>query len=217
MTQTLSKLYGAVLEGKIIEAEILTRQALSEKSTGERILNDALIPAMTETGNRFEAGEYYIPHMLIAAEAMKKAMEILKPVLTETGIKPAATVAIGTVHGDLHDIGKNLVASMLEGNGFKVINLGADVKTSEFTAAIKDHNATLIAMSALLTTTMINMKEIIDGLKKEGLREKVKIMIGGAPVSRDYAKQIGADGFSETASGAVRLAKKLILLAGVPQ
>lgn len=217
MTQALSSLYDAVIEGKIEEAGSLTRQALDEKINAETILNDALIPAMTETGERFENGEYYIPHMLIAAEAMKKAMEILKPHLSQSGIKPIANVAIGTIHGDLHDIGKNLVASLLEGNGFKVFNLGTDVKAHQFAAAVKEKNVSLIAMSALLTTTMINMKEVIDTLKKEGLRDRVKVMIGGAPVSHAYAQQIGADGFSETASGAVSLAKQLTSAKGDPQ
>jgi corrinoid protein of di/trimethylamine methyltransferase len=208
--QTLSKLYDAVVEGKIEEAGTLSRQALDEKINAETILNEALVPAMTEVGARFERNEYYIPNMLISAEAMKKAMEILKPHMMNSGIEPRGSVAIGTIHGDLHDIGKNLVASMLEGNGFRVFNLGTDVKTEQFADAIREKNVDIIAMSALLTTTMINMKEVIEALAKEGLRDRVKVIIGGAPVTKDYAEKIGADGYSENANSAVYLAKQLV-------
>lgn len=210
----LSKLYEAVAAGRIEETAMLTRQALNGSSAPGAILNNALIPAMAEVGARFDRNEYYIPDMLIAAEAMKVAMGILQPFMGGTGVDPVGSVAIGTIKGDLHDIGKNLVAAMLEGNGFRVFNLGMNVAPGQFVCAVKEHGVDLIAISALLTTTMTNMKEVIDLLDREGLRERVKVIIGGAPVTPEYAKKIGADGFSDNANGAVTLAKQLIGAAG---
>jgi len=164
---------------------------------------------MTEVGRRFEAGEYFIPEMLIAARAMQAALAPLRPLLVEAGAKPLGTVAIGTVQGDLHDIGKNLVAMMLEGAGFAIKDLGTNTSPDKFVQAVKD-GAIIVALSALLTTTMPSMKNTIEALKTAGLRENVKVMIGGAPVTQAYAEQIGADGYSGDASSAVRLAKSLI-------
>lgn len=210
----LSILYDAVVEGKIDEAGALTTRALDTGTDAETILNRSLVPAMQEVGERFERNEYYIPNMLVAAQAMKTAMEILKPSMAISDVKPVGSVAIGTIKGDLHDIGKNLVASMLEGNGFKVFNLGMDVEVERFVAAVNEHKVDIIAISALLTTSMITMKEVITALHREGLRDKVKVIIGGAPITRAYADEIGADGCSDNANGAVNLVKQLVPVKG---
>ncbi len=212
--EDLSKLYDAVVEGKIDEAATLTRHALNTGTDAGTILNQSLVPAMEEVGLRFERNEYYIPNMLVAAQAMKTAMEILKPAMVNSDVKPAGSVAIGTIKGDLHDIGKNLVASMLEGNGFKVFNLGMDVEPERFLAAVKEDKVDIIAISALLTTSMITMKEVIAALDREGLRERVKVIVGGAPVTQAYADEIGADGCSDNANGAVSLVKRLVPVRG---
>jgi corrinoid protein of di/trimethylamine methyltransferase len=210
-----SILFDRVVTGKIDDSVQITDQALASGLVAEVILNKALVPAMAEVGARFERHEYYIPDMLIAAEAMKKSLAILKPLMGDSGVKPLGSIAIGTIQGDLHDIGKNLVATMLEGNGFKVINLGVDVKPAQFLAAVEDQGADIIAISALLTTTMIHMKEVIKVLDEAGLRDQVKIMIGGAPVTQAFAQEIGAHGFSDNANSAVNLAKKLITNNGL--
>jgi len=169
-----------------------------------------MIPAMDEVGRRFECSEYFVPELLISARAMKAALELIRPLLTARGDQPAGRVAIGTVKGDLHDIGKNLVASLLEGGGFEVIDLGVNVPPEKFIAAIKERQANIVAMSALLTTTMPAMKSTIEALKQAGVRDQVKVLIGGAPITQKYADEIGADGYSENAVGAVALAKKTI-------
>jgi methylmalonyl-CoA mutase cobalamin-binding domain/chain len=169
-----------------------------------------MIPAMDEVGRRYEANEYFVPELLIAARAMKASLELIRPLLIARGASFSGRVVIGTVKGDLHDIGKNLVAAMLEGAGFEVIDLGVDVSPDKFTNAIKEKNANLVAMSALLTTTMSSMKTIIEAINAAGLRSKVKVMIGGAPVTDKYASDIGADGYSSNANGAVALARKLL-------
>jgi 5-methyltetrahydrofolate--homocysteine methyltransferase len=169
-----------------------------------------MIPAMDEVGRRFEANEYFVPELLIAARAMKGAMELLRPLLVESGAKPAGRVVIGTVRGDLHDIGKNLVAAMLEGGGFEVIDLGVDVPPEKFIAAAQEHQAQIIALSALLTTTMPGMKATLEAIAQAGMRDRIKVMIGGAPVTQRFADEIGADGFSDNASGAVRVARELV-------
>jgi 5-methyltetrahydrofolate--homocysteine methyltransferase len=174
------------------------------------ILNQGMIAAMGEVGRLFEEGEYFVPEMLIAARAMQKGLEVLKPFLTDADVQSPGKVAIGTVKGDLHDIGKNLVAMMLEGAAFEVIDLGTDVSPERFIQAVRENGAQIIAMSALLTTTMPNMKNTIEALKEAGLRDKVKVMIGGAPVTQTYADQIGADGFAEDASRAVAKARSLL-------
>lgn len=211
----LSGLYDAVVGGRIDDAGTLTQRALDGGADADEILSRSLIPAMAEVGNRFEQNEYFIPNMLVSAEAMKTAMTILKPVMLKDGVEPVGSVAIGTIKGDLHDIGKNLVAAMLEGNGFQVINLGMDVAPDAFVEAVKKHNIDIIAISALLTTTMTNMKTVIDTLKGEGLRERVKIIVGGAPITPEYAGEIGADGSSDSANGAVVLAKQLVAGQGM--
>jgi 5-methyltetrahydrofolate--homocysteine methyltransferase len=207
---TENPLYIAVLDGDARGARAAVEEALNAGADPQDLLSSYMIPAMDEVGKRFDDGEYFVPELLIAARAMKSGLELLRPLLAETGAKPVGTVIVGTVRGDLHDIGKNLVASMLEGGGFKVIDLGVDVAPEKFTAAINEYHPDILAMSALLTTTMPGMKSTIDVLKQEGLRDCVKIMIGGAPVTRRYAAEIGADAFSESASGAVREAKSLL-------
>jgi len=199
----------SVIRGDAAGATAGVNQALAEGVDAPTILNEALIAAMTEVGQRFEAGEYFIPEMLIAARAMQSALAPLRPLLVEAGAKPLGTVAIGTVQGDLHDIGKNLVAMMLEGAGFAIKDLGTNTSPDKFVQAVKD-GANIVALSALLTTTMPSMKSTIEALNAAGLRGNVKVMIGGAPVTQAYADQIGADGYSGDASSAVRLAKSLI-------
>ena len=174
------------------------------------IVSGYLVPAMDEVGRRFECEEYFVPEMLLSARAMKASMEIVRPLLAAAGAEPVGRVVIGTVKGDLHDIGKNLVASMLEGGGFEVIDLGADVAPERFIEAAATRNANLVALSALLTVTMTSMKTTIDAFRAAGLREKVKIMVGGAPVTQQYADAIGADGYGESAGAAVALARRLV-------
>ena len=206
----LKPLYTAVLEGDAPTARTITEQALAEGVDPQSLLSDYLIPAMDEVGRRFETNEYFVPELLIAARAMKNCLVLIRPLLAESGAKPVGKVAIGTVRGDLHDIGKNLVAAMLEGGGFEIVDLGVDVSPEKFVAAVKESGAQIVALSALLTTTMPGMKHTIDALGEAGVRKDVKIMIGGAPVTQKYADEIGADGFSDTASGAVRIARDLM-------
>jgi methylmalonyl-CoA mutase cobalamin-binding domain/chain len=168
-----------------------------------------MIPAMDEVGKRFECNEYFVPELLIAARAMKTSLEIITPHLADAGAQPAGRVVIGTVQGDLHDIGKNLVASMLEGGGFQVVDLGVDVSPDRFVEAAKEKDGTIVALSALLTTTMTTMRRVVESLEKAGIRNKTKVIIGGAPITQQYADEIGADGYSDNASAAVALARKL--------
>jgi len=206
----LQALYTAILEGNKNLAEATVKQALDEGVNPEELLQKYMIPAMDEVGRLFEANEYFVPELLISARAMKAALELIRPKLVETGAKPVGKVVIGTVRGDLHDIGKNLVAAMLEGGGFEVIDLGVDVPPEKFIETAKEKGAQIIAMSALLTTTMPGMKTTIEALEQAGLKGKIKTMIGGAPVTQRYADDIGADGFSDNASGAVRVARQLV-------
>ena len=185
-------------------------EALEKGTPPETLLNQALIPAMAEVGRRFEAGEYFVPEMLISARAMKSGLAILKPKLVKQNFKSFGKIVVGTVKGDLHDIGKNLVSLMLEGAGFEVIDAGSDVSPEKFVEIAKSNNADIIGLSALLTTTMTNMKATVTALDQAGLKGKIKVMIGGAPVTEAYATQIGADGYAEDASKAVALAKQLI-------
>jgi 5-methyltetrahydrofolate--homocysteine methyltransferase len=203
-------LFIAVLEGDAPTAKRLTQEALAAGANPQELLSTYMIPAMDEVGRLFEENEYFVPELLIAARAMKGSMELLRPLLVAGGAEPIARVVIGTVRGDLHDIGKNLVAAMLEGGGFEVIDLGVDVSPEKFASAVKEHNAQIVAMSALLTTTMPGMESIIEQLVTEGVRSQVKVMIGGAPVTQRYADEIGADAFSDNASGAVRTARSLV-------
>ncbi|GMV64748.1 MAG: corrinoid protein [Candidatus Omnitrophica bacterium] len=205
----LQELYTAVLEGNANSAKTVTQQLLDAGTDPQELLNKAMIPAMDEVGRRFETNEYFVPELLISARAMKGALELVKPLLVAGGMQPVARVAIGTVKGDLHDIGKNLVAAMLEGGGFEVVDLGVDVSPEKFIEAVKAKNASVVALSALLTTTMPAMGTVIKALEEAGVRKQVKVIIGGAPITRQYAEQIGADGYSDNANGAVAIARTL--------
>ncbi|MGA1995895.1 MAG: corrinoid protein [Bryobacteraceae bacterium] len=206
----LDKLNEAVLEGDWKTAVAVTEAAIAAGLAPLAIVTECLVPAMDEVGRRFECEEYFVPEMLLSARAMKASMNILRPLLAAAGAQPVGRVAIGTVKGDLHDIGKNLVGAMLEGGGFEVIDLGADVSPERFIEAVANGSASLVAVSALLTVTMPAMKTIVDAFRSAGLREKVKIMVGGAPVTQQYADAIGADGYGESAGAAVALARKLV-------
>lgn len=195
---------------KVIE---LTTNAINEGVEPAKILGEGLIAGMNVVGQKFKACEFYVPEVLIAARAMKGAMEVLKPKLLESGVQPIAKIAIGTVKGDLHDIGKNLVSMMLQGAGFEIIDLGVDVTPEKFIESVKTKGVTLVGMSALLTTTMPSMKSAIEAMKEAGVRDKVKVMIGGAPVSQSYSDEIGADGYSADAASAVEKAKELLKIA----
>jgi 5-methyltetrahydrofolate--homocysteine methyltransferase len=208
--EDLKKLYDAILNGNFKIARELTQQALNAGIDPQVLVQQQMIPAMDEVGRRYEANEYFVPELLISARAMKASLELIRPLLTAQGAEPAGRVAIGTVKGDLHDIGKNLVAAMLEGAGFEVVDLGVDVSPDKFIAAVNEKNVSLVAMSALLTTTMNSMKTTVEAIKVAGVRGKVKIMIGGAPVTQKYADEIGADGYSTNANSAVALARKLV-------
>lgn len=210
MNETLSALYNAILDGSVAGARDGAQSALDAGLEPGLILSEGMIAAMKEVGKRFEDGEYFVPEMLISARAMQTGLNLLKPHLVGTDIKPVGKIVIGTVKGDLHDIGKNLVGLMLEGAGFEVIDLGVDVSPEKFAETAASEQAQIVCLSALLTTTMPNMETTIEAIKKAGLRDKVKVMIGGAPITQDYANQIGADGFSQDASRAVTLAKSLI-------
>ena len=204
------ELYDAILNGNAKKAHAVTQEALAAGVEPMALIADSMVPAMDEVGRLFEAEEYFVPELLLAGRAMKSAMELIKPLLTAAGQKMAVRVVIGTVKGDLHDIGKNIVASMLEGSGFEVIDLGADVSPENFVAAVKEREPHVVCMSALLTVTMPAMKTTIEALESAGIRPKVKVLIGGAPVTSQYAKEIGADGYSENASGAVSMVKDLL-------
>ena len=210
MDPIIQSLQENVINGQRSEVESLVHQALEAKLPPEEILNSGLIAAMKEVGVRFEAGDFYVPEMLIAARAMQSGLAILKPYLLQGGIESSGKVVIGTVKGDLHDIGKNLVSMMLEGAGFEVTDIGTDVSPEKFIEAINTSNARLVGMSALLTTTMSNMKLVIAALKEAGLRDQVKVMVGGAPLTETFAKEIGADGYAPDASREVTLAKTLL-------
>jgi 5-methyltetrahydrofolate--homocysteine methyltransferase len=205
----MKQVYEAVISGnqKVVGEGV--QAALDEGTAPSTILFDYLIPAMTEVGERFERNEFFVPEMLIAARAMQAGMVLIKPLLVESGVEPVGTVALGTVKGDLHDIGKNLVSMMMEGAGFEVVDLGVDTSPDKFVEAVKG-GVDVVAMSALLTTTMPSMKTTIDALVEAGLRDEVKILIGGAPVTQAYCDQIGADGYAPDASSAARKAKELL-------
>jgi 5-methyltetrahydrofolate--homocysteine methyltransferase len=210
---SIEDIYTAVLDGNAKGAQAGVQAALDAGIPADTILKDSLIAAMTEVGRLFEENEYFVPEMLVSARAMQSGLAILKPHLAAGGATPAGKVVIGTVKGDLHDIGKNLVGMMLEGAGFEIIDLGSDVTPEKFVQAVKDHNPQVIGMSALLTTTMPSMSSTIKALQEAGVREQVRVMIGGAPVTDEFAKRVGADGYSPDASSAVRLAKALIGVA----
>jgi len=209
MEELQKELHNAIMEGQRDEAQAAVVALLDEGVEPGLVLN-TMIDAMAEVGRLFEEGEYFVPEMLIAARAMKTGMDVLKPKLVDSDIQPLGLVAAGTVKGDLHDIGKNLVCMMLEGAGFQVIDLGTDVAPETFIEVVREQQPNIIAMSALLTTTMASMKTTIQALEQAGLRDKVKILVGGAPITDAYAKQIGADGYAEDASRAAKLAKSMM-------
>ncbi len=210
MEPILKEIYDGVMSGNAAEVPVKVNAALAAGIPPATILNDGMIAAMNTVGKLFEEGEFFVPEMLISARAMQAGLAVLKPKLALADIKATGRVVAGTVKGDLHDIGKNLVCMLLEGAGFEVIDLGTDVAPEKFIEVIKEGKADLVALSALLTTTMPNMRATIEGLKAAGLRDKAKVMIGGAPVTQNYADQIGADGYAPDASRAVALAKSLM-------
>ncbi len=210
MDSNLQPIYESILEGDMKGAPQQVQAALDAGVKPDVILNEGMIAAMSEVGQLFEEGEYFVPEMLISARAMQASLAVLKPYLVESGVEPIGTVVIGTVQGDMHDIGKNLVAMMMEGAGFAVVDLGVDVAADKYVAAVQEHNAQLVGMSALLTTTMPKMKTTIEALRASDIGDEVKIMVGGAPVTADYADSIGADGYAADASQAATLAKSLV-------
>jgi 5-methyltetrahydrofolate--homocysteine methyltransferase len=205
----LTRISEAVIAGDAAEVEAGVRAALADGVTPEALLDTALIPAMTEVGRLFETGQAFVPEMLIAARAMQRALNILRPLLADNGVAPVGVVALGTVAGDLHDIGKNLVGLMLEGAGYEVRDLGTDVKPEQFIQAVKD-GAQILGMSALLTTTMPSIKMTLDALEEAGVRQSVRVIVGGAPLRSEYADEVGADGFAPDAAGAVRTVNRLM-------
>ena len=205
-----SRLFQAILDGKSDEAAAATKEAIAQNIAPQDLINSQMIRAMSEVGQRFQDGKAFVPQLLMAGRAMKAALEILKPMMAGAASTSLGKVVIGTVKGDLHDIGKNLVASMLEGCGFEVVNIGIDVSADKFIEAVKDNQPDILCMSALLTTTMGYMKEVIDALEKAGIRDQVKVMVGGAPVTQGFADEIGADGYSDNANSAVAVAKQLL-------
>jgi len=206
----MKSIFEAIIEGEVDTALEQTKAGLKSGLKAEEILNQGLIPAMGEVGKLFETGKYFLPEMLVAAHAMKGCLQILRPLLTESDVAPVGKVVIGTVQGDLHDIGKNLVGMMLEGAGFAVVDLGTDVTPQQFIDAVEEIKPDIVAMSALLSTTMIQFKVTINALKEAGALDSVKVMVGGAPITSDYAKEVGADGYAADASQASSLAMKLI-------
>jgi 5-methyltetrahydrofolate--homocysteine methyltransferase len=210
MEDILNQIYFDVLRGRQKEVIKGVRLALKRNIPPLSIMNGGMIAAMQEVGRLFEAEEYYVPEMLVSARAMQAGMNILKPCITTKDAHPAGKIAIGTVEGDIHDIGKNLVKMMLEGGGFEVIDLGVDVSPSIFISSVAKHHVDILAMSALITTTMTNMRPAIEQLEKSGVRHQVKVLIGGAPLTEEYAHQIGADGYAPDASRAVTTAKSLL-------
>ena len=208
--ELLSKMYDETLLGNAPEVLSMTHQALEMGMEPQSLLFDSLIPALEEVGARFERGDYFVPEMLIAGRAMAGAMEVLRPLLAETGVETIGKFLMGTVKGDVHDIGKNLVNIMLEGAGFEVIDLGVQVAPEKFVAAIEEHQPDIVGFSAFLTTTMPMFKANINALQKAGLRDQVIVMVGGAPVTQEYADAVGADGHAADAATAVRKAKELL-------
>jgi 5-methyltetrahydrofolate--homocysteine methyltransferase len=210
MDAVLQQIYDGIVNGENAVVPGAVKKAIEAGIPAEEVLNGAMIAAMSEVGRLFEEGEYFVPEMLISARAMQNGLSVLKPHLAQANVQSAGKIVAGTVKGDLHDIGKNLVCMMLEGAAFEIIDLGADVSPEKFVEAVRSNGAHIVAMSALLTTTMSNMKVTIDALKEAGLRDKVKVMVGGAPVTQKYADDIGADGYATDASRAVTKAKELV-------
>lgn len=207
----LKQLKKAIVDGDAKKAVEVTKAALAEGAKPLDLIQNHMIPAMDEVGKLFEEEEYFVPELLLSGRAMRGAFELIKPLMVAQGVQPTGRVVIGTIQGDLHDIGKNLVAAMLEGAGFEVTDLGADVSPEAFVEAVKTKNANIVAFSAMLTVTMPRMKTTIEALKKAGLRDRVKVMVGGAPISQAYCDEIGADAYSDTASGAATLARDIMV------
>ena len=205
MTSVLDDIRSAVINGDRDSAKSLVEQALADDVDPSELLNGALISAMTEVGERFERQEFFVPEMLVAARAMQEALAILKPHLQAADVQPVGQVVLATVRGDLHDIGKNLVGIMMEGTGFEVVDLGVDVGPEQVVAAVKEHQPDLVGLSALLTTTMPMMRTIIEALEEGGIREQVKVIVGGAPVTQEYATSVGADLYAPDAASAARV------------
>ena len=209
----LDKLHDAILNGDQKSAIAVTQEALAAGVDPMELIAKYMIRAMDEVGRRYECEEYFVPELLLSGRAMKGSLALLRPLLAVSGAEPTGRVVIGTVKGDLHDIGKNLVASMLEGAGFDVLDLGADVPPEKFIEAVRERNANIVCLSALLTVTMPAMRTTVDALRSSGVRDQVKIMVGGAPVTPNFAEEIGADGYSDNASAAVALARNLVGVA----
>jgi corrinoid protein of di/trimethylamine methyltransferase len=205
-----NELYDAILTGDRNSAVELTRTALDGGVDPQQLVNEQMIPAMDEVGRRFETNEYFVPELLIAARAMKGALELIRPLLAQRGVEPIGRVVIGTVKGDQHDIGKGLVAAMLEGAGFDVVDLGVDVSAEKFVDQARQNQADIIAVSSLLTTTMVGMKSVVRAVQDAGLKRPCKVIVGGAPVTQQFADSIGADGYSSNAAGAVALARRML-------
>ncbi len=210
MDPLLKEIFDAILTGDADLTREKVQASLDKKLVASQILNKGMTAAMDEVGDRFERGEYFLPEMVIAARAMQHGLILLKPHLQQSNIASKGKIVIGTVKGDLHDIGKNLVVMMLEGAGFELFDLGTDVSPDEFVIAVQERKADIVALSALLTTTMPNMKNVVNALEKAGQRANVKVIVGGAPVSQSYAKEIGAEAYSPAASGAVKVVKSLL-------
>jgi 5-methyltetrahydrofolate--homocysteine methyltransferase len=206
----LTKLFDAVVSGDATAARAITQEALEAGVDPLTLVNQHMAPAMDEVGRRFERCDYFVPELLLSARAMKSTLEIIRPLLVASGVESAGCVVVGTVKGDLHDIGKNLVAAMLEGGGFDVVDLGVNVSPERFVEAARDRKAKVIAMSALLTTTMLSMKNTIEAVRQAGLREHLTILVGGAPITEKFALEIGADAYGATAVDAVALARKAV-------
>ena len=209
MTDILEKIASNLYSGKAEEVAELVQKALDQEMAPAEILSGGLIASMDEVGRDFKAGDLFVPEVLIAARAMHAGMDVLRPLLTESDVPSAGKYVIGTVQGDLHDIGKNLVRMMLEGAGFEMVDLGTDVHPDAFVDAVREHQPNIVGMSALLTTTMVNMKTTVEALEEAGLRDSVKIMIGGAPVTAAFAEEVGADAYASDAASAVDLARHL--------
>ena len=210
MEDTLKRLKQAVIDGNRNDAVDLTNQLLADNANPKQVLDEGLIAGMSTVGELFKKGEYFVPEMLIAARAMKSALAILRPLLIDTGVKPIGTVVLGTVRGDLHDIGKNLTGMFLEGAGFNVVDLGVDISAEKFIEAVKENKAELLGISALLTTTMTYTSEVIQALEAADMRDQVKVIVGGAPITQEWADQIGADGFALDAASAADRCKELL-------
>lgn len=210
MDPLIAEIYQGVLDGQSQTVHQKVQAALDANIPASTVLNEGMIAAMAQVGRLFEEGEYFVPEMLISARAMQAGLSLLKPALQSEDVKSSGKIVIGTVKGDLHDIGKNLVAMMLEGAGFEIIDLGTDASPDKFVSAVREHNPQIVAMSALLTTTMPSMVLTIQALQAAGVREQVRVLVGGAPVTENYARQIGADGYATDASRAVTIAKSLV-------